>query len=125
MAWRWIESDPLGRPVHCSEETWQRKTSQRAGLAEHEEAVRQTIRDPDAIYDDPQGTEEATNPDATVQVFFAAGRTRGQYAGTLLMVVVKWLPEGPDGREFGYVRTALFTGRVQRRLQWQWGRTLR
>ena len=28
-------------------------------------------------------------------------------------------------QEFGYVRTALFTGRVQRRLQWQWGRTLR
>ena len=123
--WRWTEVDPFGNTVYCAEETWRRKTAQRSVLAAHEAAVRATIRDPDAVYDDAQSTastREAGNPAALVVRHVSFGRTHGQYAGKVLNVVIKWLSDAATGQVTGFVSTAFPSRRVARRLQLRWER---
>ena len=124
--WRWTEADPLGRTIHCGEREWQEHILVRhSEVGRYEAAVRATLRTPDAIYDNPHATAKAAHPTALVQDFYGIGYTGGYYAGKLLRVIVKWLPEGPGGQLVGYLRTAYLTDRIPRWLQWHWGRELR
>ena len=123
--WRWTEVDPFGHTIYCSEETWKRKTVQRSDLAAHEVEVRATVRDPDAIYDDSQSTastREEGNPTALVVRHVGFGRTHGRYAGKVLNVVIKWLPDAATGRVTGFVSTAFPSPRVARWLELRWER---
>lgn len=125
--WRWTEVDPFGYTIYCSEETWQRKTAQRSVLAAHEAEVRATVRDPDAIYDDAQSTtntREEGNPAARVVRHASFGLTHGPYAGKVLNVVIKWLPDAATGRVTGFVSTAFPSRRVARRLELRWEREI-
>ena len=102
--------------MHCGAGQWRQKIAARAGLAEHETAVRATIRRPDRVYDDPQAMAEVRrlgNPQARVQHCVGVGRTHGTFAGNYVVVVIKWLPEGPAGELVGYVRTAWLGDRLR------------
>lgn len=125
--WRWTETDRWGQPVHCAEATWYRKLvgEQRPELAAHEDVIRETIRDPQWLYDDPEATTftwEIGNPRSEVVHYVAAGRGRGRYTRNLVVVVVKWLPEGPAGAMVGYVRTMYLPRSLRGKLELRWER---
>ena len=125
--WRWTETDRWGQPVHCAEATWYRKlvVEQRPELATHEDVIRETIRDPQWLYDDPEATaltREIGNPQAEVVHYVAAGRGRGRYTRNIVVVVVKWLPEGPVGPMVGYVRTMYLPRNLRGKLELRWER---
>ena len=122
-AWRWTEIDPLGQVIRCGETEWQHVIAGHPDVAAHEAAVRATIRTSDAIYGDPRSTaitRERGNPAAQIVHYVASGRTHGRYTGNVVVVVVKWLPEGQAGQLVGYVQTAYLPNRLLRRLHLQW-----
>lgn len=121
-SYRWTETDPFGQPIHCGEAEWQHVLIQHGEMAPYETAVRATLRRPDAIYRDPKGTAEATNPDATVRAYFAQGYGHGPYRGKFVKVSVKWLPEGTGNARVGYLQTAFFLRYPERRLELEWSR---
>ena len=91
-------------------------------LAGYEMAVRTTIRDLAAIYDDPEHTARTRNPVATIQAYFGVRSAHDGQVGGFIRVAVKWLPEGPGGTPVGYLATAYLTSRVQSQLQLVWRR---
>jgi hypothetical protein len=123
---RWEETDPLGYRVVCTEATWADKVAARAELADHEQAVRDTIRDPDYIYLDVEGTVTRRlrgGPQDVVMVHYVSwGRTHGKQAGNRLVAVVKWMgPSSPDAGR-GYFTTALMPSRAKSGLELRWSR---
>jgi hypothetical protein len=125
--WRWIERDPFGRRIFCSEEKWAAKVEFRDGLEAHEDSLRSTLRDPDQVYFDP-GSTAATrersggNPEAQVLHYVSAGRTHGHQQGNLVVVVVKFVPDPSTGETVGFVLSMLLPNRLSRRLQLRWER---
>ena len=89
---RWQERDPWGLPVECAEDVWAKKAQQHPEIVANEEAIRAALRNPDALYYDPDATAGLRN------------------AGL------------PEGHETGYVRTIFLTYRLPSRLQLQWSR---
>lgn len=121
--WRWSETDPLGRPVRCGNAEWRHVLTGHPELARHERAVRATIRDPVAIYDDPEHTARTRNPAATIQAYFGVRSAYVARTGDFVRVAVKWLPDGPGGTPVGYLATAYLTNRVRSQLQLVWRRS--
>jgi len=123
---RWVEVDPWGHAVTCLEETWAQKVRQHAEIASHEQAIRETIRDPDALFYDPESTARRQHPTGAPRIwivhYVSAGRTHGKQAGNFVRVVARW--EDADGgrTRVGYVHTMLLPDGVEPRLQLAWER---
>ena len=98
----------------------------RPELTTHEAAVRAVLREPDALLLDEVSTarRKARGHGAGLVVhYLGASRGRGQFAGKLLCVVVKWLTEGERADQVrGYVSTMFFAADIQPRLRLVWER---
>ncbi len=119
-SYRWTETDPLGHPIHCGEAEWRHILIQHDEVAPYENAVRTTLRQPELIYDDLAATERLVNPRGRVLDYIISAPQGTRFAGLLLKVSVKWLPDGPGGAVVGYVQTAFFVPRLRGRLQLRW-----
>ena len=58
---RWQERDPWGLPVECAEDVWEKKAQQHPEIVANEEAIRAALRNPDALYYDPDATAGLRN----------------------------------------------------------------
>jgi hypothetical protein len=121
--WRWADVDPFGRTIWCGERQWAEHVEIRPELVTHEAAVRETLRDPDAIYYDERSTAERRlrgNPQAVMLHYVAAGRTSGRQTGNLVCVVVKLLSDPATGAVQGFVSSMYFPDTPQPRVQLVW-----
>jgi len=126
---RWQERDPWGLPVECAEDVWEKKAQQHPEIVANEEAIRAALRNPDALYYDPDATAGLRNaglPEGqrgAVMRYVGPGAVQTTHGLTpmLISIAVKVLPT-PEGHETGYVRTIFLTYRLPSRLQLQWSR---
>ena len=110
--------------VHCAEEVWTARARQHPDIAAHEAAIRTTIRDPDAVYDDRHSTAQrqpTLGREAAMRHYLGRSRIAGHPAA-LLTAVVMVLRDPATGAEVGYVQTMYRTRRVLPRLQLRWSR---
>jgi hypothetical protein len=115
---RWSEWDPFGHLIVCAEDVWAHKAAQHPDIVPHEAAIRDTIRAPDEVYDDPRSAvARRPTQGATVGIHHYYGRNRafGRYGGKMIAVVIKWRQE-PGRPDEWYVQTAFLTERVPSRL---------
>ena len=123
--WRWIEEDPFGYVVYCGEDSWEHIADEHVAVVPFETGIRTTIADPARVYFDPTSTamtRRRGNPRAEVVHYVGVGHTDGRYVDHLMIVVVKWLPEGPANIVVGYVATAYLARRTLARLVLRWER---
>ena len=122
--WRWQETDPHGLVIWCAEEVWARKARQHPEIVANEEAIRAALRNPEAIYYDPDATAKLQGSGAGVVMRYVGPGTvqSGQWRIPMsVAIAVKVLPT-TGGEVVGYVRTMFLTARLQSRLQLRWSR---
>jgi hypothetical protein len=122
---RWTEVDRWGTLVSCANETWARKLAQRPELARNEDAVRETVRDPDAVLFDDFSTarrEALERSPGFVMHYIGGSRAREPHGDKLVCVVVKWLPTTERTTVEGFVSTAYLAADLQPRLTLFWER---
>jgi hypothetical protein len=122
---RWSERDPFGHLIVCTEDVWAVKVAKHPEIAAHEAAVRDTIRAPDEVYDDPRSTAQrrpTRGAAVGVQHYYGYNRPLGNYSGHLVQVVVRWRQEAGRPAE-RYVVTAFLPRSVKPQLVLRWTRT--
>ncbi len=118
--YRWTETDPFGHSIHCGAAEWQHVLTEHYEVGPFKVAVRAALRQPQLIYDDLTATARLVNPRGRVLDYIVGAPQDTRFAGLLLKVSVKWLPDGPDGAIVGYVQTAFFVPRLKGRVQLRW-----
>ena len=114
----WTVTDPRGVDVSLAEDVWLEHVAYRPEIAPYLDAVALAVRDPDAIYFDPETTARRTTG-ARIYLYYRSGLTQGKYAGNYVAVVVKLLAE--DGHAWrGYVESAMLASRIMRRVVLEW-----
>jgi len=113
----WTVTDPRGLLVSLSVDSWQHIISEHAYMAPFQEAVKQTVADPNEIYFDPLSTQ-SRKTGAQVYAYYKSQVLTGLFQDNWAYVSVKFVPEQAGVQ--GYVQTALSTNDAQKRMVLVW-----